>query len=113
MDNCLKYYFDVLNDIVYPDDRFISSVWGDQIYSKTPGIEIQLHSLGGDMINEHAKTIKWEINVEDLSYMVKKANKLGISGRSISRVYCEEDEEGKHYYFEVQAPKICDTQPLC
>ena len=65
------------------------------------------------MINEHAKTIRFEISVEDLSYMVKKANKLGISGRSISRVYCEEDDEGKHYYFEVQAPKIPDAIPQC
>lgn len=54
------------------------------------------------MVNEHAKTVKEIVKMEDIEYMVKKANKLGKSGRSIERVYQEEDSEGKHIYFVTQ-----------
>lgn len=113
IDNCLKYYFDVLNGVAYADDRLISAVWANQIYSTTPGVEIQLHSLGGHMIKEHAKTVKREILLEDVNGMVKKANTMGIAGRNITQVLCEEDGEDKHYYFEAQAQKLPDAIPQC
>ena len=39
------------------------------------------------MIDEHAKTVKESITIEDLSYLVKKANLLGKMDREIRRVY--------------------------
>lgn len=53
------------------------------------------------MIIEHAITVKDHISAQDLDYMVKKANTLGIKNRKIHRVFSNEDEEGKHYYYEV------------
>lgn len=61
------------------------------------------------MINEHAITFKGEITIEELGYMVKKANRIGKSGRDLVRVFIQEDEEGKHVYFEVEALKQKDV----
>lgn len=115
IDNCMKYYFDVLNGIAYPDDKLIASVGSSQIYSDKPGVEIQIHSLGGDMIREYAKTVQWEIHLADLNELVKKANKLGAAGRLIKTVQCEEDSNGNHIYFEVQPETHSLPQgvPLC
>jgi hypothetical protein len=52
------------------------------------------------MVSEHAITYKDKISIADLDYMVKKANKLGLSGRDVIRVYQQEDSEGIHVYFE-------------
>ena len=54
------------------------------------------------MINEHALTSKENICVEELNYLVKKANRLGKKGREILRVFSQQDEEGTHIYFEVE-----------
>lgn len=54
------------------------------------------------MINEHALTTKNYVCVDELNYMVKKANRLGKKGRDISRVFVQEDEDGSHIYFEVE-----------
>jgi hypothetical protein len=53
------------------------------------------------MLKEHAITYRERITITDLDYMVKKANRLGKSGRDVIRVYQEEDDEGVHVYFEV------------
>lgn len=53
------------------------------------------------MINEHAICIKNSFTIEDVEYIVKKANRLGMSGREISRVYAEQDEDSNHIYFNV------------
>lgn len=53
------------------------------------------------MVIEHAITIKDHISQTDVDYMVKKANSLGVKNRKIHRVFSQEDEEGKHFYFEV------------
>ena len=54
------------------------------------------------LINEHALIIKDEISLEDLSYLIKKANLIGRNGRQIYRVYSEETGDGKHYFFECE-----------
>jgi Holliday junction resolvase RusA-like endonuclease len=105
VDNYIKFYGDVLNGIAYADDRLISQVWSEKLYSFTPRVEILIEPLGDKMINEHAFTVKGEIKLEDLDYMIKKANKLGKQGRHLSRVFAEEDAEGKHIYFEVESMK--------
>lgn len=53
------------------------------------------------MLNEHAITYRERITMADLDYLVKKANRLGKSGRDVIRVYQQEDNEGIHVYFEV------------
>lgn len=105
IDNYLKFYFDVLNGIAYSDDKLIASLWCEKVYSDTPGVHIQLEPIGSFMINEHAITVKENISMEELNYMVKKANRLGKMNREISRVYSQEDDEGKHIYFEVEGIK--------
>ena len=57
------------------------------------------------MVNEHALTVRTTLSMEDITYMLKKANKLGISSRKISHVFSQIDEEGTHYYFEVEEMK--------
>jgi hypothetical protein len=53
------------------------------------------------MLHEHAKTYQDRLSVADLDYIVKKANKLGKSGREVVSVFQEEDAEGFHVYFDV------------
>ena len=57
------------------------------------------------MINEHAITVKKNLSLEDLNYIIRKANRLGQLDRVLIRVYMQEDDEGKHYYFECEGPK--------
>jgi hypothetical protein len=81
-------------------------MWSEKRYSTNPRVEITIESIGEDMINEHAITVQGEIGLEDLNYMVKKANRLGRTGRELIRVFSQEDNEGKHYYFEVEGMKV-------
>lgn len=105
-DNYAKFYLDVMNDLIYRDDCQVTELWCEKRYSDKPRVEIFITEIKeGNMINEHVSTVKGEITLEDLNYMVRKANRLGGSDREIVRVYMEEDDEGKHYYFEVEALK--------
>jgi len=101
-DNYLKFYFDVMNNVAYHDDSQISQVYAEKTYSKEPCVKINLYSLEEKLINEHAITYKDSLSLEDLNYIIKKANRLGLSNRQLMRVYQEEDAEGKHIYFEVE-----------
>lgn len=62
------------------------------------------------MLHEHAITYKENISMEQLSYIVKKANKLGKCDREIFRVHAESDDEGTHIYFDVKGLKNERTQ---
>lgn len=57
------------------------------------------------MVREHAITVKDQLSIADLDYLIQKSNRLGITQRKIYNVFCEEDHEGKHFYFEVQSIK--------
>ncbi len=101
LDNYVKFYCDVMNDLVYQDDNLITELWCEKKYSDKPKVVITIFEEGnGTMIKEHATTVKGEITVEDLEYMVKKANRIGLRDRELFRVFMEEDSEGKHIYFE-------------
>ncbi len=54
------------------------------------------------MLHEHAITYKDNISISNLDYMVKKANRLGRSGREVIHVHEEKDAEGIHVYFDVK-----------
>lgn len=54
------------------------------------------------MQREHAITYSEPLTVAQIQYLCQKANKLGKRHKHISRVYQEEDAEGKHVYFEVE-----------
>lgn len=115
VDNCVKLYCDVMNRIAYEDDAHISQLWCEKLYWDSPGVEINLTPIGGDMIQEHAKTVKGEISMADLEYMIKKAHRIGLSGRSLTRVFSQEDGEGKHIYFECECikEKAFDNKGIC
>jgi len=107
LDNYAKFYCDAMNDLVYLDDNQIIQLWCEKIYSDKPKVEITITEMkDGDMINEHAKTVKGEITLEDLNYMVRKANKIGLSHRELVRVFMQEDDEGKHFYFECEGIRV-------
>ncbi len=53
------------------------------------------------MLHEHALTYKDRLLVVDLEYLVKKANKLGLSGREVIYISEEKDIEGTHIYYHV------------
>lgn len=109
LDNYVKMYADVMNNLIYDDDNQITHLWCEKLYSDKPRVEITITELKeGDLINEHATTVKDFITIEDLNYMVKKANKLGLKNRDLIRVFMQEDGEGKHYYFEVEGMKKVD-----
>lgn len=105
IDNFSKFYLDTMNQLVYEDDNQVYSMYCEKIYSDNPRVEITIKENGEAMINEHAVTIKENITVEELGYMIKKANRLGLLNRELIRVFMEEDNEGKHYYFECESPK--------
>ena len=109
IDNVVKWYFDILNQIAYDDDSQIVSVFAKKTYSENPGVEINLTQLGDKMINEHAITYKDKLTIEDLNYIIKKANTLGLSNRHLIRVSQEEDDEGTHLYFNVEGLKEKDN----
>ena len=102
IDNIAKFYFDVLNQIAYKDDSQVVSISSQKRYSDEPGIEINLFQMEDSMINEHAVTYKEELTLEQINYIVKKANRLGLSQRQLIRVSKEEDAEGSHLYFAVE-----------
>lgn len=103
IDNLKKFLLDSMNGILYADDASVTHIVCSKICSDRPRVEFKVSVASGDiMINEHAKTVKEQITVEDLNYMVSKANKLGLSGRHVIRVFMQEDNEGKHYYFECE-----------
>ena len=54
------------------------------------------------MLHEHALTYTDKLSVKQLDYLIKKANRSGLLGKTISRVYQEEDSEGIHIYFETE-----------
>jgi len=105
IDNICKLYFDVLNKLGYHDDSQIVALFSEKKYSKNPGVEITLNSLEENMINEHAITYKDTLSAEELDYLAKKANRLGLLNRQLVRAYQEEDSEGKHIYFSVERIK--------
>jgi len=105
LDNYVKFYADVLNGIAYEDDNLIACICCKKLYSDEPRVEIYIQPLGENMINEHAITVKGEVSVEDLNYLIKKANRLGRHNREVVRVYMQEDDEGRHIYFEAEAMK--------
>lgn len=45
IDNYFKYYLDVMNGIVYHDDKQIASLTGKKIYSEKPFVEIKVTPL--------------------------------------------------------------------
>lgn len=103
IDNYCKNYFDIMNTIAYKDDGQIASLSSKKIYSKTPRVEIVVNRIGNFMINEHAVTVKGHITQEQIAYLAKKANRLGLQKRQLFRVYTQDDEEGSHVYFETEA----------
>lgn len=105
LDNYLKYYSDVLNTVAYDDDSQIASITACKIWDDKNLVTLNLTPIGGDMIVEHAKTIHKEISMADLEAMVKKAHRLGITGRNLVNIFSQEDSEGKHIYFECEALK--------
>ena len=53
------------------------------------------------MLREHALTNQEKLNVADLDYLVKKANRLGKNGREVVHVSEESDLDGNHIYYFV------------
>lgn len=114
IDNYAKFYCDLMNDLVYSDDNLITDLWCEKTYSDKPKVEIFITEIkDGAMIKEHATTVKGEVTMEDLTYMVKKANRLGRSNRKIHHVFMEEDEDGKHIYFECDGMRMNPTKEGC
>jgi len=104
-DNCEKFYWDCLTKISYSDDAQIAANFTQKRYSDDPGVTVNLTKLGDDMIDEHAITYKDELSIEDLNYLVKKANLLGLSNRKVFSVYEEKRNGETHIYFAVEGMK--------
>lgn len=54
------------------------------------------------MINEHAMMTNQNLTIDDLNFLIKKANRLGLSHREVARVYQEKEGEKVHIYFEAE-----------
>lgn len=53
------------------------------------------------MRKEHAITYKDELQIVDLEYVIKKANRLGKIHADVVGVNVERDAEGFHLFFSV------------
>ena len=100
-DNNSKFYMDVLSGIAYKDDAQVVQHWSEKKYSVKAGIEILLIPKEVHMVNEHAITIREKCSIEEISFLVKKANRLGKADRDITHVYTRDDPDGSHVFFEV------------
>lgn len=100
-DNIDKFYCDVLNGIAWKDDAQVVQSWSEKKYSDKPGVEIVIQPKEVHMQNEHAITIREKCSIEEISFLVKKANRLGRMHRSVHAIFSKDDEEGSHIYFEV------------
>lgn len=100
-DNEGKFWCDVLNGIAYNDDAQVVQLLCEKRYSDKASVEIIIKPKEVFMIDEHATTIKNSCSIEDISFLVKKANRLGKSNREITHVYVKDDDEGSHIFFEV------------
>jgi Holliday junction resolvase RusA-like endonuclease len=101
VDNNIKFYFDVMNGIAYKDDAQVVEVWSEKRYSDKPGIEIYLIPKEVSMVHEHAITIHQNCSIEQISFLVKKANRLGKMNREIHNIFSTDDDDGSHIIFEV------------
>jgi Holliday junction resolvase RusA-like endonuclease len=114
IDNYAKFYCDVMNELVYQDDNMITQLWCEKRYSDKPKVDIFINEIkNGEMIKEHVTTFKDQITIEDLEFVVKKANKIGLKRRGVYRVFMEEDGDGKHIYFECQGIKVNQDNKGC
>lgn len=60
------------------------------------------------MLTEHAITFNESLTAKQLEYLAVKANRLGMIGREVLRVYTQEDGEGKHVYYETNGGRYTD-----
>lgn len=102
VDNLAKWVLDLLNGIAFVDDAQVTRLSAKKVYTKEPCTKILIYPWEGCMVTEHAKLIHHDINNEDLLYLIKKANRLGKSGREIADVHQIHDDEGTHVLFEVE-----------
>lgn len=58
------------------------------------------------MIDEHALEVEFPISIEELNYLIKKANRLGMSNREISGVYEVKDGVRTHIYFRADGLEV-------
>jgi len=56
------------------------------------------------MIHEHAIEFRDRRSEADLDYIVRKANRLGLAGKTVVEVSTEKDEFSSHIYFYVSPP---------
>lgn len=61
------------------------------------------------MMTQHAITFQDRLTPDQLEYVVRKANRLGLNGRGVVRVYTQADSEGNHLYFETAGTIKNDT----
>lgn len=54
------------------------------------------------MIDEHAVAFKDKLYEHQLEYLIRKANRLGLSNRAISHMYQINEENTTHIYFKVE-----------
>lgn len=101
LDNIEKFACDVLNGIAYKDDAQVVQIWSEKKYSDTCGVDIEINSKEDLMTQEHAITISQQCSIDQISYLVKKANRLGKMNREIHAIWTHDDEEGSHIFFDV------------
>lgn len=102
IDNYVKFYCDVLNEVAYHDDKQITRLWSEKIYSSNPRVEITIQPITEKTNKEHVATIVGTLSDDLLHRLSEKANKLGLQNRKIVSLFSEDDDKGKHFYFEVE-----------
>lgn len=124
LDNYLKFYLDVLNDIAYDDDRQVVELWTTKIYSLNPRVEIRfgpskkmnrlsqpglLIGCGFGPVKRMMGSRKLIPVIPEWYRLLKKENKPGLQKRKIECLVPEKDDKDdkvKNLYFEVKKPNL-------
>jgi len=76
IDNYVKFYLDCGNEILFPDDSFISSIYAKKYYTKTPQTIIIVEPIRNLNLHEMSLQILKYIAPEQLLELVEDAKKI-------------------------------------
>lgn len=81
--NCLKFYEDCANEILYEDDKQIVEIHGKKLYSENPRTEIEIMPIEIPTLHEKVEKILRVFSPSDLEDILQDFNKLSYTYREI------------------------------
>lgn len=99
VDNYVKWIFDVLNDLSYKDDGQVALLLAKKIYAEEPKMIVEVKKLS-DHTTDYSTRISKKIDLEQIAYLIDKANFLGLQGRVINNISCDIEGDEVHIKYK-------------